>query len=247
MPSPATRSAGSSTAHSPPRDAVRLDAPDEPPDEARSCLRPPPARKGRRGQLEPLGGERGLRTGPVPGHQLDPRRAGAWTPSYGSWLSGGTSLYSRTLGDSITRSFTGRAIALVGTKSPRRGRRGSTSTARWRRRSTSADPPPPIARSCSPAPGRRRSRTPSASSCSARRAGRGWTWTPSSSSRRRDQAGAPRARRRTRCGRVVESPSRSGRAGSGPVRTPAPRPDGAVSWHARCGKGPSSSASSPSR
>ena len=49
-------------------------------------------------------------------------RSGAWTPSYGSWLSGGTSLYSRTLGASITQSFTGRAIALVGTKSPRRGK-----------------------------------------------------------------------------------------------------------------------------
>jgi subtilisin len=49
-------------------------------------------------------------------------RSGGWTRYYRSWMSGGTSLYSRTRGSSITRSFTGRAIALVGSKSPRRGK-----------------------------------------------------------------------------------------------------------------------------
>ncbi len=49
-------------------------------------------------------------------------RSGAWTRYYRSWMSGGTSLSSRTRSAWVTRSFTGRAIALVGSKSPRRGK-----------------------------------------------------------------------------------------------------------------------------
>ena len=49
-------------------------------------------------------------------------QTGPWTRYYGSWMSGGTSLYSRTQSSAITRSFTGRAIALVGSKSPGRGK-----------------------------------------------------------------------------------------------------------------------------
>jgi hypothetical protein len=37
-------------------------------------------------------------------------------------MSGGSSLYSRTRDRWVTRSFTGRAIALVGSKSPKRGK-----------------------------------------------------------------------------------------------------------------------------
>ncbi len=49
-------------------------------------------------------------------------RSGGWTRYARSWMSGGTSLYSRTRGKWVERSFTGRAIALVGSKSPRRGK-----------------------------------------------------------------------------------------------------------------------------
>ena len=49
-------------------------------------------------------------------------RSRGWTRYYRSWMSGGTSLYSRTKGASVTRSFTGRAIALVSSKSPKRGK-----------------------------------------------------------------------------------------------------------------------------
>ena len=49
-------------------------------------------------------------------------RSGGWTRYYRSWMSGGTSLYSRTRGKWVQRSFTGRAIALVGSKSPGRGK-----------------------------------------------------------------------------------------------------------------------------
>ena len=49
-------------------------------------------------------------------------RSGGWTRYYRSWMSGGTSLYARTRGEWVARSFTGRAIALVGSKSPRRGK-----------------------------------------------------------------------------------------------------------------------------
>jgi hypothetical protein len=47
---------------------------------------------------------------------------GAWTRYYGAWMSGGTSLYSRSRGASVSRSFTGRAIALVASRSPNRGK-----------------------------------------------------------------------------------------------------------------------------
>ena len=49
-------------------------------------------------------------------------RSGGWTRYRRSWMSGGTSLYSRTRGKWVERSFTGRAIALVGSKSPGRGK-----------------------------------------------------------------------------------------------------------------------------
>jgi len=49
-------------------------------------------------------------------------RSAGWKRFHGSTMSGGTSLYSKTHGASITRAFTGRAIALVTTKSPRRGK-----------------------------------------------------------------------------------------------------------------------------
>jgi hypothetical protein len=39
-----------------------------------------------------------------------------------SAMSGGTSLYSRRHGATLTRTFTGRAIALVAPKSPKRGK-----------------------------------------------------------------------------------------------------------------------------
>ena len=106
-----------------PDDAVRRDPSDKPPDEDRSCLRPPPAGEGRRRQLEPMGGER-RPFAPVLSQDTSSTlaRSGAWTRYYGSWMSGGTSLYSRTRGSWITRSFTGRAIALVGSKSPGRGK-----------------------------------------------------------------------------------------------------------------------------
>ncbi len=174
-----------------PDDAVRLDPPGKPQDEARSHLRPPPAGAGRRRQLEPLGGERGLRTGPVPGHQPDPRPIGrldALLPVVDVRRHVALLAHAGRLGHSArSRGVRSRSSAR---RAPGAARRGSTSTARWRRRSTSADPPPRTARSCSPAPGRRPGRTPSRSSCSARPAGRGWTWTPSSSSRRRDHAAA---------------------------------------------------------
>jgi subtilisin len=49
-------------------------------------------------------------------------RSGGWTRYLRSWMSGGSSLYSRTRSSWIERSFTGRAIALVGSKSRGRGK-----------------------------------------------------------------------------------------------------------------------------
>ncbi len=48
-------------------------------------------------------------------------RTGRWARYRASWMSGGTSLYSRTKGAAVTRAFTGRAIALVASKGPKRG------------------------------------------------------------------------------------------------------------------------------
>jgi subtilisin len=49
-------------------------------------------------------------------------RSGGWTRYYRTWMSGGSSLYSRTRGKWVARSFTGHAIALIGSKSPGRGK-----------------------------------------------------------------------------------------------------------------------------
>ncbi len=61
---------------------------------------------------------------PVLSQDTSPTLAGtdAWTRYDQSSMSGGTSLYSRTRGAWVERPFTGRAIALVGSKSPRRGK-----------------------------------------------------------------------------------------------------------------------------
>jgi hypothetical protein len=48
-------------------------------------------------------------------------QSSGWTRYDGSSMSGGTSLYSRTRGAWVEHSFTGRALALVGSKSPLRG------------------------------------------------------------------------------------------------------------------------------
>jgi subtilisin len=60
---------------------------------------------------------------PVLSQDTSPTLAGSsgWTRYDQSSMSGGTSLYSRTRGAWLERSFTGRAIALVGSKSPKRG------------------------------------------------------------------------------------------------------------------------------
>jgi len=49
-------------------------------------------------------------------------RRGTWTRFRASWMSGGTSLYSRQRGASVTRPFTGRAVALVASLGPIRGK-----------------------------------------------------------------------------------------------------------------------------
>jgi len=50
------------------------------------------------------------------------QRTGRWHLYRHSGLSGGTSLYSTRRGASVTRSFTGRAVALVVSKGPSRGK-----------------------------------------------------------------------------------------------------------------------------
>jgi hypothetical protein len=49
-------------------------------------------------------------------------RAGGWTRYRLASLSGGTSLYSRNAGASVTRTFHGRAVALVASKGPKKGK-----------------------------------------------------------------------------------------------------------------------------
>ena len=50
------------------------------------------------------------------------QRAGGWHRTYGSLLSGGSALYSRNKGAKVTRPFTGRAVALVVSQGPKRGK-----------------------------------------------------------------------------------------------------------------------------
>ena len=49
-------------------------------------------------------------------------RSGRWIRYERSWMSGGSSLYSKARGATVTRSFTGRAIAFVTSKGPTRGK-----------------------------------------------------------------------------------------------------------------------------
>ena len=145
-----------------PHGGLRRDAPGGPHDEARAHLRPPPPRPGRRRQLEPMGGERGLRPGAVAGHQPDPRPIGWLDPLLPVMDVGWHSALLATRGASITRSFTGRAIALVRPEEP--GARQGEDLHRRRAARRRWTLPPALAsigRSCSPAPGRRPAPTPS--------------------------------------------------------------------------------------
>jgi hypothetical protein len=49
-------------------------------------------------------------------------RSAGWTRYTRTWMSGGTALYSKTRGAWVTRTFTGRAIALVASQGPARGK-----------------------------------------------------------------------------------------------------------------------------
>ena len=186
--SPATRSAGSSTAPSAaPTTLVRGGAPDGPQDEARPHLRPAPARAGRRRQLEPMGGEPrpSLRSCPrTPARRSPGRAAGRATTGRGCPAARRS---TRAPGAPCDHALVHGARDRAGRLEEPRARQGE---GLHRRRAGDDGRLPPIvcsrtARSCSPAPGRRPGRTPSRSSCSGRPAGRGWTSTRSSSSRRR--------------------------------------------------------------